>query len=124
MTILYVEDDIDDQDLFKEAILQISPAITCHVASDGDEGFELLNKLFPVPDFIFLDLRLPRMDGKTFLKLIKENSVLSSIPVIIYSTSNYSHEIDDCKELGASAFLTKATNLNAICNDLKTILYP
>ncbi|HEY0743325.1 MAG TPA: hypothetical protein VGD40_17780 [Chryseosolibacter sp.] len=44
-TILYVDDDIDDQDIFIEVLKEVQPSITCVVASNGIEALELLKKL-------------------------------------------------------------------------------
>ena len=67
------DDDPDDQELFIEALLQIDAQCKCVTAFDG---LEALNKLFSqtvyVPDFIFLDLNMPKMNGKECLVEIKK----------------------------------------------------
>ncbi|HYG02837.1 MAG TPA: response regulator, partial [Chryseosolibacter sp.] len=66
MTILYVEDDLDDCDLFIAAVnqLKIGKSINCVIANDGEEGMAKLIDFPQNPDYIFLDINLPKMDGR------------------------------------------------------------
>lgn len=89
MTILTVDDDIEDQDLFTEAVNIIDPSIICLKANDGIEGHELLfnpNTHLTI-DYIFLDINMPKMNGIEFLTLIKKSELFNEIPVYMLSTS-------------------------------------
>ena len=71
--ILLVDDDQDDRDFFREAILEILPTTQIREAQDGVQALELLKALNQnLPDLIFLDLNMPRMDGITFLERMNE----------------------------------------------------
>ena len=122
MTILLVDDDTDDQDIFKEAACMVVPGITCLVARDGEKGMETLATLETLPDYIFLDVNMPRMDGKEFLRVVKKHPVFKKIPVVIYSTSNHKSELGDYFKMGASQFITKPSEFNTLLTYLKTIL--
>src|SRR5688572_6254658 len=106
MTILYVEDDPEDQELFQEAVQTIAPHTVCHFAGNGSEALEVIVKSKVVPDYIFLDINMPEMNGKDFLRALKAKAGLSSIPVVIYSTSNREHDIQECRKLGAVDFIS------------------
>jgi CheY-like chemotaxis protein len=65
MTILNVDDDLEDQEIFTEAIGIIDPLITCIKANNGLEGHKLLfndEKQLSI-DYIFLDINMPKMNG-------------------------------------------------------------
>lgn len=107
-TILIVDDDADDIELFCMAVAEIDNQIKCISARTGEDALQVLNKnLLRKPDYIFLDLNMPRMNGKQFLKLIKKETEFSNIPVIIYSTSKLPEDYEETKRLGAVYFLTK-----------------
>jgi len=107
-TILIVDDDADDIELFCLAVGEIDDAIKCIHARTGEEALQLLRKnLLRKPDYIFLDLNMPRMNGKQCLGMIKKDPEFSEIPVIIYSTSKLPEDYKETKSLGAVHFLTK-----------------
>ena len=121
--ILIIDDDIDDQELFAEAISELNGEFGCECASNGEEGLELLNdKNRPLPDLIFLDLNMPRLNGKQCLERIKASPRLKNIPVIIYSTSSQENDIRDTMAMGAIHFLTKPSSFNELCNSLGDVL--
>ena len=118
--ILIVDDDEDDRELFCEAIGQIDPGLKCEHAQDGIVALEYLADHEQVlPDFIFLDLNMPRFNGKQFLAEIKKTEHLKKIPVIIYSTSNNEHDRVITQKLGASGFLHKPTEFRTLCSELR-----
>jgi CheY-like chemotaxis protein len=88
MTILLVDDDEDDRKLFFEATADFDKTIQCIAAADGQKALLYLNNVAnALPDFIFLDLRMPGLSGEKCLIEIKKDSRLGSIPVIVYTTS-------------------------------------
>ncbi|RYF87157.1 MAG: response regulator [Chitinophagaceae bacterium] len=91
--ILYIDDDPDDVEMLQEAIRSINSGYQLRKAADGIEGLQLLQKMKgngTLPCLIVLDLNMPGMDGRqTFIK-IKQDDVLRSIPVVIFSTSSSS----------------------------------
>ena len=118
-----VDDDVDDQDLFIEAVHEIDESIICFSASDCEEALELLKGgTIGLPDIIFLDLNLPRINGKQCLVALKEDARLQRIPVIIYSTSSEKREIDEVARLGAVHFLTKPNRFVELCNALSYVI--
>jgi CheY-like chemotaxis protein len=86
MKILLVDDDSDDQLLFQEVIHEIDSSMVCETANDGDEALLKLRQSSAKPDLIFLDVNMPRMDGRTCLRYIRESPDLSHLNVVIVST--------------------------------------
>lgn len=113
-TVLIVDDDKDDIDFFRMAMQKIDPGAVCHVANDCEEALEKLRHEYEgavLPDYIFLDLNMPRMDGRACLKELKKDAKLRNIPVIIYTTSSHARDRDETLKLGAAYFLTKPNAL-------------
>lgn len=108
--LLIVDDDADDRNLFIEAVKEVDEGIECITAADGQQALDLLKNATRLPDFIFLDLRMPRFNGKKCLFGIKNNERLKTIPVIIYTTSKEVEESEDLKEMGAVHFMSKPSN--------------
>ena len=108
MTILLVDDDEDDRKLFIEAAGDFDKSIKCIAAVDGQEALQYLSDAAnAVPDFIFLDLRMPGLSGQQCLEEIKKDARLASVPVIVYTTSRDVKESETLKKLGATHFMSK-----------------
>lgn len=122
MNILYIDDDAEDREIFRDAVLSIDQKIVLNTANDGLDGIKVLEELTVVPDFIFLDINMPRMNGKQFLIEIRQTIRLRTIPVIIYSTTTQPGEIELCKKLGAKDFLVKPDKFERLRSYLTEIL--
>jgi len=121
-TVLIVDDDADDIKFLRTAIRYVDASIQCINASNGQGALDILaNASFLQPDYIFLDLNMPRMDGRECLKRIKNIASLEDIPVIIYSTSK--REVVELETVpkGAVYFLTKPTKLSVLKEQVSNI---
>jgi CheY-like chemotaxis protein len=121
-SILYVDDDIDDQDIFCEAVKSINPRIVCYVANDGLKALQLLDELLLMPEFIFLDLNMPLFNGKDFLIELRRSKKFKDINVIMYSTSTNPKDASDCKKLGAIDFIVKPTTFKEVYDNLQRFI--
>lgn len=118
-----VDDDIDDQELFIEAVNEVDSSIECLSASNCEEALDLLkNQKIVLPDMIFLDLNMPRLNGKQCLAELKRQSHLCHIPVIIYSTSSEKRDMEETTRLGAAHFLTKPNKFEELCKALSFVV--
>lgn len=107
-SILLVDDDPDDQLFFIEALEEIKHVTLHGIASNGIEALEKLKDKRFLPDMIFMDINMPKMNGIECLTEIMKNPQLNSIPVIILSTATGQKEITI--NLGAKAFIKKPSN--------------
>lgn len=121
--IMIVDDDPDDRAFFCEAVSEVDDSIECISVNGGEEAIQHLKNCSDcIPDYIFLDLNMPRMNGKQCLEQIKSNSSFSSIPVIIYTTTKSKEDIEETKYLGAVYFLTKPNTFSDLKEAIKNIL--
>ena len=117
--ILLVEDDEDDILFFKDVLLEMIPKSEFLYSHNGLDAIKKLNLMKPVkPNFIFVDLNMPIMNGFEFLKEIKKVSSFKDIPTYVLSTSNDSQAKEQSLNAGAEEFLTKPVKPE----DLKTLI--
>ena len=122
ISIILIDDDEDDRDIFFQALMEIDPSIQFTGFENGMEAFKLLNDSATLlPDLIFLDLNMPCMNGFECLKKIRENRRLNNTPVIIYSTvTRLADPIDPIYH--PVKFLSKPATFNEIIQALKIII--
>src|SRR5690349_9503953 len=91
-----IDDDVEDQEIFKEAVMEVDASIQCYSSTSGEEALQQLEQeVMVLPDLIFLDLNMPKLNGKQILKEIKNTNLLKRIPVIMYSTSFAPRDIEE-----------------------------
>ncbi len=121
LIVLLVDDDLEDQEIFAATLSSINKSIRCLHASNGKQALTILMESSRLPDYIFLDLNMPIMNGCEFLKEIKSYEQLSKIPLHIYTTSSEKKHREEALRLGASDFITKPSNLKELAHRLKII---
>lgn len=115
--ILLVEDNAADVRLTEEIFKEGGLAFNLQVARDGEQALAMLRREgdhgdLVMPDFVLLDLNLPRKDGREVLAEIKQDAVLKRIPVMVLSTSSAPRDVLACYELGANAYIAKPVDLD------------
>jgi len=124
-TIFLIDDDADDREIFQEALsdIKISNAIDFQHAENGVDAFQKLEShKVNKPDVIFLDLNMPKMDGRQFLTEIKKLVQFKDIPVVIYSTSSNKSDIDFTLRHQAETFMTKPHSISDLKRQLEHVL--
>lgn len=113
-TILLVEDDRDELDVALRAIRRAGVEAPVQVARDGQTALELLGvdadgpPAMPLrPRVVFLDLKLPRVDGFQVLRRLRAHPETAAIPVVVISSSDEWDDIRRSYDLGANSFLVK-----------------
>lgn len=110
--ILLVEDNPGDARLAQEALKESKVTNNLSIVTDGEQAIDFLNREgeysnAPVPDLIFLDLNLPKKDGREVLADIKSNEALRRIPVVVLTTSEADEDILKSYDLHANCYVTK-----------------
>jgi CheY-like chemotaxis protein len=127
LVILLVEDDLADQKLIKISLRNEKIANDLCTVQSGEEGMDFLYRRgkysdgTPQPDLILLDLNMPGMGGKEFLRLIKTDEGLKQIPVVILTTSEAEKDIIDSYKLQASGYVHKPVTLEEFKEAMKKL---
>jgi CheY-like chemotaxis protein len=122
-TILLIDDDADDRELFMDAVSEIQDDLLCITAEDGEEALNLLmNPETLLPDIVFIDLNMPRYNGIRCIQEIKKIPRLLDLPIVIYTTTASIQQQDEIRKLGVSHFLTKPMMFKDICELIKSIM--
>ena len=124
--ILLVEDNPGDARLTKEALAEGKVLNHMSVVEDGVFALAYLRKEGQFantrrPDIILLDLNLPRMDGRELLAIIKVDTDLKCIPVVVLTTSKAEEDIFKSYDLHANCFITKPVDLEQFIKVVRSI---
>lgn len=113
--ILIVEDRATDIDLTRRAFAKQRLLNPIQVARDGEEALAYMDRWRagePLPVFILLDLRLPKISGLEVLRELKKHSTYSSIPVIVLTTSAEDRDVEEAYRLGCNSYILKPVEFN------------
>lgn len=121
ISIFLVEDDIDDQFIFCEAIGKIENAFVQNVANNGIEALSKLENSPILPDLIFMDINMPLMNGIECLGEIIKSQRLKNIPVVILSTDT--SQVNLIRSLGAKAYIKKPSNSKILLIRLEELIH-
>lgn len=120
---MLIDDDADDLEFFSLAIKRINEQVHYIAFTDGMEALRKLSEEESIlPDFIFLDLNMPRVPGKQLLVEMKKLHHLSGVPVIIYSTSSETHDMEETRHLGAVDYVVKAPSIKQLSERLEQVI--
>ena len=125
--IMLVEDDPGDQKLIRQSILNQKLANDVYVMETAEEALEYLSAAkagdpnCPAPQLILLDLNMPGIGGKEFLKRLKADETLDTVPVVILTTSDADQDILDSYKLHASGYIKKPVDLQAFQRVMATL---
>ncbi|HEW79126.1 MAG TPA: response regulator [Phycisphaerales bacterium] len=127
VTILLVEDDRGDQKLIKRSLTDQKIANDVFIAESAENALEYLQRTknddgqCPRPELILLDLNMPGMGGKEFLRRIKADADFDTIPVVILTTSNSEKDVLESYKLQAAGYVNKPVSMEGfkeIMNEL------
>lgn len=119
---LLVDDDQDDQEIFLMTLETINKNIQCFTANDGAEALLMLKeKEDLIPDYIFLDVNMPKMNGIDCLRSIKDFWHLKNTKIFMYSTTSENLVMEKSKALGALDFIIKPASPSTLKKILSQI---
>ncbi|MDQ2656501.1 MAG: response regulator [Bacteroidota bacterium] len=121
MSILYIDDDIEDIEIFQEALKAVDPGIEYISASSAQEGLKILETADSLPDHIVLDINMPGMDGKMCLNEIRKEKKFDDVSVVIYSTNGFPKDIEYIQSRGA-IFIRKVNSFNELCGIIQSLI--
>jgi chemotaxis family two-component system response regulator Rcp1 len=126
LNILLIEDNQDHVRILKWAFEQARRRTVLRFLRDGEEAMEELqngaDRMKAIPDLIFLDFNLPRVDGRKVLRMLKSHPDLKVVPVIILSSSDRQEDVQMAYDLGANTYVSKSVVLGELSTILQDIL--
>jgi len=129
ITILMADDDADDRQLTREALEDARLINDIRFVENGEELLEYLRRQgryappadTPRPGLILLDLNMPRKDGRTVLKEIKQDADFRRIPVVVLTTSKSDEDVYRSYDLGVNSYIVKPVTFDALVDVLQTL---
>ncbi len=127
--ILLVEDNPDDEALTLRTINKHRFLCDVVVARDGVEALDFVfgtglfanRDLSVMPQLILLDLKLPKVDGLEVLKRLRSDQQTRLLPVVVFTSSNESHDIGESYRLGANSYIRKPVDYNQFSEAVRLI---
>jgi CheY-like chemotaxis protein len=121
-SVLLVDDDLDDRELFVEAFGDIDKRVEVKTLDESEGLLNHLSQLQILPDYLFLDLNMPKKSGKECLKEIQNNERLRHIKIVIYSTSINPKDVAETHQHGAYCFIQKPNSFSDLKQLLKQVI--
>jgi len=128
-TILMADDDAEECLLVDEALKEAGTCYQLRIVHDGDELLSYLRHCgeyeggrgAPRPDLILLDLKMPRRDGHEVIQELKNDSCLRQIPVVAFTTSTTSDDVEMVYSLGANSYVAKPSTFGDLVETVKIL---
>lgn len=121
--VLLIDDDNEDQGIFSDAIKEVDSSIEFLSEFNSDQAILHLSEMKKDrPEIIFLDMNMPRLNGKQLLSELKRNPATESIPVVMCSTFFGEMDVREIKRLGAVHHMVKPTRFVDLCQAIAKIL--
>lgn len=118
-----IDDDEDDSFVFETALAALNHPVEFLSYLDSETALStLLSSTATLPDLIFLDWNMPKLNGKDCLKAIRKLPGFAFLPIIIYTTSRAFQDQTEAKLLGASYFFTKPATISELGEKLKFLI--
>lgn len=105
--ILLVEDNPNDAELTQRALKKSDLGARLAIARDGAEALEYLLSNRPRPKVVFLDLKLPKIDGIEVLRRVRAEERTHSLPIVVLTSSQEERDINECYKLGVNSYVVK-----------------
>jgi two-component system, response regulator len=105
--ILLVEDNPNDAELTQRALKKTNLDARLLIAKDGAEALEYLLSDRPKPKVIFLDLKLPKIDGIEVLRRARADERARAVPVVVLTSSQEERDVAECYKLGVNSYVVK-----------------
>jgi two-component system response regulator len=126
-TILYVEDDPNDEELTLRVLENYNIANRIIVLRDGAEALEYFfpssenGEANPLPQLVLLDLKLPKVDGLEVLKRIREDERTRLLPVVILTSSSEDQDVIESYNLGANSYVRKPVEFDEFAEAIRRL---
>jgi CheY-like chemotaxis protein len=118
---MLVEDNPDDMEFAMLALRENGMDGKILTARDGQEALDYLFASEEKPEFILLDLKMPRIDGFEVLRQVRSNEATHLLPVVVLSSSKEDRDLEECYRLGANSYVQKSLNFTEFTESIRQI---
>lgn len=122
LNILFIEDDEIEVMKLNRTLNSLELKHNFEEAQDGEMALDKLKSNQVLPDIIFLDLNMPKMNGIEFLRILKSNDTFKYIPTVILTTSNNRKDVLECYSIGVSGYIIKPLKYDDYVVKIKAVL--
>ncbi|MFC6876015.1 response regulator [Flavobacterium myungsuense] len=122
LKILFIEDDTIEVIKFNRVLKTSGLNHVIIEAENGEDALHILKEKEIIPDIIVLDLNMPKLNGKEFLRILKSDDTLKYIPAIILTTSNNNKDILECYKIGIAGYILKPLKYEDYVDRIKKLL--
>jgi CheY-like chemotaxis protein len=123
LKVLIAEDSEFDRSLLRDAFAELPFNVSLIFVGNGEELVEYLRgpagRAAGLPALILMDLNMPRMKGLDALQILRADSLLRALPVIVLSTSNNPKQIAQAYASGVNAYMTKPSQFNELLDAME-----
>ncbi len=122
--ILLIEDNPSDIELIMHWFKKEGIAPLLEVLYDGSDALHYFQQVpaTALPEIVILDLKLPKIGGLQVLQQMRRGETTRAIPVVVFTSSNEVHDVEDCRTLGVNLYLVKPVNHEEFKRSLDTII--
>lgn len=125
--ILVAENEENHRFILRRVFRTVGLDVRLQFVNDGQEMLDYLERtgayaadgMAPWPDLVLVDLHMPRLGGMAALKAMRQNERLRMLPVVIFSSSDQPHHVDEAYASGANAYLVKVGDFDQLVAHLR-----
>ncbi|NEQ73071.1 MAG: response regulator [Okeania sp. SIO2C9] len=129
LSLLIVEDSEEDYTTLLRILNKQGFEYPIYHCVDGDDALDFVfqtgeysPEIAPRPTLILIDLNLPGTDGREVIEIIKNHQQLKIIPIVVFSTSSNTKDIQICYEQGVNSYMEKPVNLKTFSKNIEDFL--
>lgn len=121
MLIFYADDDSDDREILSNAVKAVDPRVSCKLFESGEELLNFLGTSSTLPDYIFIDINMPKMNGYECAKKVKSIPAFGQSQIVMYSTCFNPEDETEFAKLGVKC-LIKPSNVNDLVQSIRKLI--
>lgn len=128
-TVLLVEDNLADQEMTRRALARADSSVHLQIVEDGEQALDYLLRrdmyssgAHPAPDFVLIDLNLPRISGKDLIRQVRASEAIRHVPLIVLSTSHADEDVLESYRLGCNSYLIKPSRFDQFISTMEHLI--